>query len=394
MVRPRPLFLPLFMAFALAASTPRPDLIRLDGSRLGAAEADRLVSGLMAKANVTGLGVAVLNNGKVVYQRAFGFRDGDRKLPLTEDTVMYGASFTKPVFAVAVMQQVDEGRVDLDRPVLAYLPRPISTYESWEDLAADPRHARLTARMLLSHTAGFANYRFLNPDGRLRIFFEPGSRYAYSGEGLNLLQMVLEAHLGTPIGGLIQAGIFDRFGMARSSLTWREDFSENLAMGHDAGGKVLGHRRQSRVRVAGSMDTTLADMGRFLEGVLRGDGLSAAAKREMLRPQIRIHSKQQFPTLSSETTRDNDAIALSYGLGWGLFRSRRHGPAFFKEGHDDGWENHLVAFGDSGSGLILMSNSSNGDCIFKDLLERLLGDLETPWYWEGYLPCSGQPVKP
>lgn len=391
---PRPLFLLLLLAFTLAAEAPRPELRRLDGSRLGAADADRIIGGLMAKAGVTGLGVSVLNGGRVVYQRAFGFRDGDRRLPLTEDTVMYGASFTKPVFAVAVMQWVDQGRFDLDRPVLSYLPKPIAAYESWKDLAEDPRHARITARMLLSHTAGFANYRFLNPDGKLRIFFDPGSRYAYSGEGLNLLQMVLEAHTGEPIGGSIQTGVFDRFGMARSSLTWRGDGVDDLAMGHDAAGKVLGHRRQSRVRAAGSMDTTLGDMGRFLEGVLRGEGLTPAAKRDMLRPQIRIHSKQQFPTLSTRTTRANVAIALSYGLGWGLFRSRDYGPAIFKEGHDDGWENHLVAFTDSGTGLILMSNSSNGDCIFKELLERLIGDRETPWYWEGYLPCGGPSATP
>lgn len=107
----------------------------------------------------------------------------------------------------------------------------------------------------------------------------------------------------------------------------------------------------------------------------------------MLKPQIGIFSKYQFPTPPRETTDENRAIELSYGLGWGLFRTP-YGKAYFKEGHDDGWENHSVVFPDKKIAIVLMSNSSNGDSIFKELLETLVKDKHTPWRWENYKPYN------
>ena len=133
------------------------------------------------------------------------------------------------------------------------------------------------------------------------------------------------------------------------------------------------------------MDTTLADYSRFFESVLARRALSKKSWETLFTPQIRIHSKTQFPTPSKETTTQNDRIALSYGLGWGIFKTP-YGKACFKEGHDDGWENHCVFFEKSKTGVILMSNSSNGDSVFKELLEYLIGDTFTPWEWEGYQP--------
>lgn len=74
---------------------------------------------------------------------------------------------------------------------------------------------RLTPRILLTHSADFAKFAFLEPDGKLRIHFEPGSRYAYSGEGMILLQFVLERGLGLDVGVEMQRRVFDRFGMRR-----------------------------------------------------------------------------------------------------------------------------------------------------------------------------------
>ena len=105
----------------------------------------------------------------------------------------------------------------------------------------------------------------------------------------------------------------------------------------------------------------------------------------MLTPSIRIKSKHQFPTLSDETTDQYDAIELSYGLGWGLFSSE-YGTAFFKEGHGPGWQNYNVNFLDKNTSIIMMSNSDNGEKIFKELLEKVIGDTLTPWEWEGDIP--------
>jgi CubicO group peptidase (beta-lactamase class C family) len=358
---------------------------RLDGKWLSSADVDRTVTTLMQAARVVGLALAIINDGRVVYRRAYGWRDADRGRPLTTDSIMAGASFTKAAFAHLVMQLVDERIIDLDRPIERYLPRPLPEYDKYRDLLDEPRRALITPRMLLAHTAGFANYRRFMPSNKLEIYFQPGTRYAYSGEGILLLQLVVETATGRSLRDLMQERVFDRFALGHTSMIWQPQFADDVALGHDEHGKSLGHDVRTKANAAGSMDTTVTDFARFLAGVLAGDGLSPASRQEMLRPQIAILSKRQFPTLSPETTDENRAIALSYGLGWGLFQSR-HGKAFFKEGHDDGWENHAVCFEAARTCLVLMSNSARGEKIFMPLLTALLADQDTPWRWEDYRP--------
>lgn len=94
-----------------------------------------------------------------------------------------------------------------------------------------------------------------------------------------------------------------------------------------------------------------------------------------------------FPTISNDTTTENQAIDLSSGLGWGLFMCP-YGKAFFKGGHDDGWEHYNINFIDRGISILLMTNSSNGESIFKELLEKISGDTYTPWKWGNYIPYN------
>src|SRR5262245_34185872 len=100
---------------------------------------------------------------------------------------MASASVTKSAFACLVMKLVDQGVVELDKPVYEYLPKPLPAYANYKDLASDPPYKKITARMLLDHSSGFPNWRRFTDDGRLSIAFEPGSRFAYSGEGIDLL---------------------------------------------------------------------------------------------------------------------------------------------------------------------------------------------------------------
>jgi len=109
----------------------------------------------------------------------------------------------------------------------------------------------------------------------------------------------------------------------------------------------------------------------------------------MLSSQVHILSRHQFPTLKMETTSENEAIRLSYGLGWGVFWNP-DGRAFFKEGHDDGWRNYAVCFDKPGTGIVIMTNSSNGEGIFKELLETILRNTFTPVEWEGYAPYNAE----
>jgi CubicO group peptidase (beta-lactamase class C family) len=159
---------------------------RLDASRISPSQIDTAVAQLIEPAHVTGVGIAILNDDKVVYLKTYGVRDKERALPLTPDSVMTAASLTKPVFAAMVMQLVHERIIELDQPAYEYLPKPLPEYPAYKDLANDQRYKQITMRMLLDHTSGFPNWRRFTDDKKLRIYFPPGSRFAYSGEGIAL----------------------------------------------------------------------------------------------------------------------------------------------------------------------------------------------------------------
>jgi CubicO group peptidase (beta-lactamase class C family) len=178
----------------------------------------------MAAARVPGLALALVDQGEVVFEHAYGSADRDAGVALRTDTVMYAASLTKAAFAYLVMLLVDAGVLTLDAPITTLLAKPLPDYSEFADLAGDPRWQRLTPRMLLSHSSGLVNWRWINDDKRLDFKFDPGTRFAYSGEGIQVLQLVVEERTGTPLAELMQRRVFDRFGMNDTSMVWRRDF--------------------------------------------------------------------------------------------------------------------------------------------------------------------------
>lgn len=371
---------------ALPTGTPAADdwpMVRLDDTKLSAVAIDREVTALMHSAQVAGLQLALIHDGHVTFSNVYGLRDAARKLPMSRTTVTYGASLTKAAFAYLVMQLVDERRIDLDKPIGDYLPKPLPSYRRYAELARDDRWRRLTMRMLLSHTTGFANFRFVEPDKKLRFHRDPGARYGYSGEGIVLAQFVLETGLGMDVGVEMQKRIFERFGMKRSSMTWRADFESNYAENHQIDGAPYPHRRWDEAGAAGSLDTTAVDYSAFVAAVVRGEGLSGKSKAEMIRRQVAIDSERQFPTLTEARTDRWKPIGLGYGLGWGVFDTP-YGHAFFKEGHDEGTANYVLCVEPRRSCIVMLANDVRAERIFVPLVRRLFGEVNLPASWEGY----------
>jgi CubicO group peptidase (beta-lactamase class C family) len=376
---------------ALLVAADQRTVKRLDGSVITSAEIDATVTRLMRSAEVTGVGLAIFNHGRVVYMKAYGVRDKEKNLPLTEDSVMSAASFSKVAFAYMVMQLVEQGTLDLDKPIYKYLPKPLPEYPNYKDLADDPRYQRITARMLLNHTSGFPNWRWINEDRKLNINFEPGAKFAYSGEGIDLLQLVVETITHKPLETLMEERVFQPLGMTRSSMVWQSQFDNDYANGYDEYGRLLGPQKREHADAAGSMQTTLADFAHFMQAVMNGQGLHKKTRELMLSRQVKILSKHEFPTLAAEPGA-NQSIRLSYGLGWGLYWTP-YGKAFFKEGHDDGWRNYTVCFDKPKTGLLIMTNSGNGEGIYKELLETVLKNTFTPIEWEGFTPYNQLPSR-
>ena len=194
-----------------------PQLERIDGSHVSVDDLEPYVAALMDSAGVTGLQMAIINGGRVVYTHEFGLRSRASGIPPDEETVFAGLSFSKPVFAYLVMQLIENGLLDLDHPLVDYLDKPVEEYEEWKDVAGDNRLMEITARRVLTHTTGWPNLRILMEDGKLGFIYAPGEWFSYSGEGFRFLQFVVEQITGESLAVLAGERIFTPLSMARTS---------------------------------------------------------------------------------------------------------------------------------------------------------------------------------
>ncbi len=384
----------VLLAFISAVPCLGQRIIKLDQTTIATADLEVKIASLMKAANVHGLAVTVFNHDEPVFKKTFGYKNASTKAPLNGDTNFYGASLSKAVFAVMVMKLVEQGVIDLDKPLQSYLPKPIYEYQptkrwhdNYADLKNEPDYLKITARMCLDHTTGFPNWRWDEPDQKLRLKAIPGARYSYSGEGLVYLQVVLEHLLDKPLEQLMRELVFIPLKMNHSSYTWQPGFENDFCMGHNSKGELYEKDKDNEARSASTLETTLNDYTRFTQAVLNHELLKEATTREMFTQQIKIRSVAQFGPMRLKDSDANDAIDLGYGLGWVLLKSP-YGTGAFKEGHGDGFQHYSIIFPQAGTGIVMMSNSDNAESIFKELLEISIGDVYTPWRWENYIPYN------
>src|SRR5688572_5676810 len=127
----------------------------------------------MHESKVPGLSIAVISNARIAWRGGFGIKDRASQEPVTVDTLFEAASMSKPVFAYAVMKLCEKGVLHLDTP--------LTRYTSERFVPDDPRLDLITPRHLLSHTSGLPNWR--SGDTALKLQFNPGEKWLYSGEG-------------------------------------------------------------------------------------------------------------------------------------------------------------------------------------------------------------------
>jgi len=323
---------------------------------------------LMKKDRVPGLEIAVIRNGKTTWLHAFGVKDAKTNQPVTNETTFEAASLSKPVFAYAVLKLVDQGKLGLDVPLTTYLPKPY--------IADDDRLAKITARLILSHRSGLPNWRF-GDDGLLHIYFTPGDRFSYSGEGYIYLQRVVEQITGKPLNDYMTEAVFTPLGMTSSSYVWRPEFDALTATGHDENETPEKKWKPDEAGVASTLNTTARDYALFVEAILNGKDLKPATLREMETPQValdpacRICINQEPKTLST---------TLFWGVGWGIQR---------KDGREDLWH-----WGDNGSfkafvmaepktksAVVIFANSTNGLDLAHPLVDEAMATDSLAFAW-------------
>ncbi|QOY90961.1 serine hydrolase domain-containing protein [Paludibaculum fermentans] len=310
--------------------------------------------GLMQQGGVPGLSIALIRGGKTVWLHGFGVKDKKTGAPVRTNTVFEAASLSKPVFAYGVLKLVDQGKLDLDTPLSSYLAKPY---------IPDERIGSITARLVLSHRTGFPNWR--GDDGSLPIYFPPGERFSYSGEGYIYLQRVVEQITGKPLEIYMDQAVFKPLGMTNSSYVWKPGFDALTATGYDSKGAPGELWKPKEAGAASSLNTTAKDYALFVDAVLNGKGLSSSALRQMETPEIaldpacRICVKQQ-PTELSKT--------LFWGLGWGIQREPK-GILLWHWGDNGAFKAFVMADPAGKSGVVIFANGQDALNIAKPIID-------------------------
>jgi CubicO group peptidase (beta-lactamase class C family)/Flp pilus assembly protein TadD len=353
---------------AASSNIPKNELITKHWSAADLSRLEQTLRSLMKDGNVPGLAIALVQDGAVVWQHGFGVRNAKTNEPVTDDTVFEAASLSKPVFAYLILLLVDSGKLDLDTPLNKYLP---GNY----DVADDGRIAQITARHVLSHQTGFPNWR----SGPLKIFFAPGERFSYSGEGYVYLSKVVEKITGEKLNDTVRKLVFEPLQMASSSYQWEDRHQTLKAFRHNALGEAT---RQSKMdtNAASSLTTSARDYARFVAAILNGTGLKKETLKQMLTPQVQV--REGGPnTLSRPTAKPLPDVA--WGLGWGLQKTA-DGPCFWHWGDNGDAKAFVMAYEQQRLGVVVFANSRNGLDIMPEIVAAAIGAQPALRSWLNY----------
>ena len=322
---------------------------------------------LMRKDGVPGLAIALIRGGTTTWVHGFGTKEAQTNQPVTEDTVFEAASLSKPVFTYGVLKLVEQGKLGLDVPLTTYLPKPF--------IAGDERLQKITARIVLSHRTGFPNWP--GDNGSVPIYFEPGERFSYSGEGYVYLQRVVEQITGKPLNDYMTEAVFTPLGMTKSSYVWRPDFDALTATGHDSDGKAVRSGKPQEALAASTMNTTAKDYARFVEAVLNRKGLKPATLGEMETPEIALDPECRICITHEPKQLSKN---LFWGLGWGI--ERKDGTDMLWHWGDNGsFKAFVMAEPKTKAGVVMFANSERGLEIAKPLVDEAMGTESLAFEW-------------
>lgn len=334
-------------------STPITDIRNYQGSSISSDTLDNYLNAQMLKLGIPGLAIALINDGKVVYHRTMGYANVEDKFKVTDKTIFEGASLSKSVFACFVMTYVEEGKLDLDKPLYQYLPYP--------DIAHDERYKKITARMVLSHRSGLPNWREDEEEKKLKLKFEPGADFLYSGEGYQYLAMVLKHIEGTDWAGLeaaFQNRIAKPLGMEHTVFIQTSYTQAHKAEPYDENGKWIDWKKdywykkgKDEFGAPYSIDSEPIDFSKWMIALMNQKLLSAESYKELFKQ----HSKL-----------DNPSINVHYTLGFYKVNDLlAHG------GDNTGFTCFYALDTQKDWGYVLFTKSKFGQTLGNELLEYM-----------------------
>ena len=293
---------------------------------------ERFIAHEMADKDLPALSIALVDDQRMVWSRGFGFADPEHKVPATADTVYRVGSVSKLLTDIALMQLVEQGKIDLDAPVTRYLPdfRP-----------RNPFGKPITLRQLMAHRSGLVREppvgSYFDPTepslaetiaslNRISLVYPPGSRTKYSNAALATVGYVVEVMNGELFAKSIQRTVLQPLGMQQSSFEATPHVRKNLARAYmwTIDGRVFVAPTFSMgIDPAGALYTTVTDLARFWSALFAGGrGVNGQILRPSTLEQMLV---PQF---------DKPDVKTGYGLGFSLGemdgrRTAGHGGAVY-----------------------------------------------------------------
>lgn len=305
---------------------------------------DTYVEDYLDRHGLAGAEVAVVKDGEVVHTAGYGEHDHAQT---TTDTPMPTGSSGKQMTAFAVLQLVEDGRIDLDDPVVEHLP---------EFDMADDRVSDITVRQLLSHTSGMPSPIIVAPAEDLtagvarlhdwQLQADPGDRHLYSNMNYHVAGRLVEVVSGTPFNTYLEQNLFDPLGMDdTSSVNTTRDDHAALEHGHvTAYGTTLPVREMDQlIAGAGGVVSTAEDMARWMAMITNG-GQAPGGKRVL---SADLLEEAQSPQPGAD----------GYGLGWSTSGPDVDPPRVGHSGATSRYSTQVDVVPGSGYGVVVMLNS-------------------------------------
>ncbi len=333
---------------SLQVSKPsKPNLGRAEGALLsGTFEPrtfDSFLKAHMQYYKIPGMSIAVVKDGRVIYQNALGYKNAFTKEPVTTDTLFEAGSMTKVVFAYAVNRLVERGVLDLDVPLYRYWPEVLDKFPD------DERYKLITARYVLAHRTGLTNW-----DG-YELQFTPGTNFGYSGQAFEWLAMVVSQVTNKSISEVVHNEVFVPLGIENAYLTWEEDsdYAARTASGHRHGNTPISKTIDAEPFMAYSLHIDASNYAKLLVGIMERDGMEETTFKEMLR--------QQFEIADAANPEE-----LPYGLGI-VVEETSHGLKLSHGGTRTGFTSNMVVYDGIKAGYVFLINNDQAYYLDKDI---------------------------
>lgn len=257
----------------------------VNGKAVSIAGLNKEIISIMDDLEIPGMSFAVIDNNQVVFSNFYGYKKTSPQKKVNKRTVFEACSLSKQFLVFVALKLVDEGKLDLDKPLYQYLP--------YEPLEYDARYKLITSRMVLSHTSGLENWKRDNDKNKLEILKDPGTAFVYSGAGYNYLGEVIEKILGTSENKYFKNIVFRPLKLHRTFSAFHSFrlFPSNYATGYTVDGKKVKKWKNVKPVPSSAINTIASDYAKLIIATFNKTQLSDDRVKDILQPLILLDTE-------------------------------------------------------------------------------------------------------